>query len=364
MDEEFVSNHAIVRHTCAVVVTLLALHAYAEEGLFKREEIVMPPAVERSISAVVRVYSNLFFNVRVFADRQALDNYEAAHPQARQKQFENEGTLWPVDTTFDSLTKTCAGGTRNQPGNAELCGAFRTANCASHGCAFRTEPLAGSATGFVVGRTTSGDLVVMTAYHVAREGIERCKRTGGVYVARPEAIPDLAVQFNGQSMKRQVILLANASAEDWHNGRDWALLQIQGTAGMATDPLPIAAARPEKGERIWVIGYPTRTDRALPAHAKYLNAAAESRISTGLVVAQPPGTEPRDRDDTFADADGVAGNSGSPAVDASGRVVGLFRAHTFYKDGEDLRIVRFGGDAELTPTPILAQALESITRTK
>jgi S1-C subfamily serine protease len=359
-----VSDHAIVRHTFALVATLLALRAYAAEGLFKREEIAMPPGVEHSISAVVRVYSNLFFNARVFADEPALQNFEGAHPQARQKQFEDEGTLWPIDTTFDSLTKTCAGGTRNQPGNAELCGAFRTANCTTHACAFRTEPLAGSATGFVVGRTNSGDLVVMTAYHVAREGIERRQRTGGVYVARPEAIPDLAVQFNGQFVKRKVILLANASAEDWRNGRDWALLQIQGTADMATDPLPIAAARPEKGERVWVIGYPTRTDRALPAHAKYLNAADELRISRGLLVAQPPSTEPRDRDDTFADADGVAGNSGSPAVNASGHVVGLFRAHTFYKDGEDLRIVRFGGDAELTPAPILAQALESITRTK
>jgi len=359
-----VYEHPIARHTCAVVATLVALHAHAAEGLFKREEIVMPPAVEHSISAVVRVYSNLFFDVHIFPDQAALQKYEAANPQARQKQFEDEGTLWPVHTTFDSLTTTCAGGTRNQPGNAELCGAFRTANCASHACAFRTEPLAGSATGFVVGRTLSGDLVVMTAYHVAREGIERYKRTGGVYVACPEAIPDLAVQFNGQSTKRHVILLANASAEDWRNGRDWALLQIQGTADMTTDPLPIASARPKTRERIWVIGYPTHTDRALAAHAKYLNAADELRISTGLVVAQPPGTEPRDRDDTFADADGVAGNSGSPAVDASGHVVGLFRAHTFYKDGDDLRIVRFGGDAELTPAPILTQALESITRTK
>jgi hypothetical protein len=111
---------------------------------------------------------------------------------------------------------------------------------------------------------------------------------------------------------------------------------------MATDPLPIEAARPEKGTRIWVIGYPTRTDRTLTAHAKYLNAADELRISTALVVAQPLDTEPRDQDDTFADADGVAGNSGLPAVDASGHVVGLFRTHTFYKDGDDLRIARFG----------------------
>ncbi|HEY6621828.1 MAG TPA: trypsin-like peptidase domain-containing protein [Steroidobacteraceae bacterium] len=252
---------ALVLYTSAVMAILVASHAYSEEGLFKPEGIVMPRAVEQSISAVVRVYSRLFFNVRVFPDRGALQKYEAAHPQARQKQFENDGTLWPVDTTFDSLTKTCASGTKNQPGNAELCAAFKASKCSSHACAFRTDPLAGSATGFVVGRATSGDLVVMTAYHVARGGIERCKRTGGVYIARPEAIPDLTVQFNGQSMKRDVMLLANASAKDWNNGRDWALLQVSGTAGMPTHALPIASGRPEKGQRVWVVGFPTRTDR-------------------------------------------------------------------------------------------------------
>ena len=355
---------AMARYIYALTAVLLASYADAEEGLFKPAEITLPPAVEQSIPSVVRVYSNLFFDVRVFADQAVLQNYEAAHPEARQKQFEKDGTLWPVDTTFDSLTKTCAGGTKNQPGNAELCVAFKKSNCASHACAFRTDALAGSATGFVVGRAMSGDLVVMTAYHVAREGIERCKRTGGVYTAHPEAIPDITVQFNGESMKRNVLLLANASAEDWRNGRDWALLQVLGTAGISTRALTIASARPEKGDRVWVVGFPTRTDRALTVEAKYQNAADELRISTGLVVGQPPDTEPRDRDDTFADADGVAGISGSPAIDASGRVVGLFRAHTFYKNGEDLRIVRFGGDAELTPEPILAQALESITRSK
>jgi hypothetical protein len=102
----------------------------------------------------------------------------------------------------------------------------------------------------------------------------------------------------------------------------------------------------------------------LTVAAKYQNAADELRISKGLVVDQPLGTEPRDRDDTFVDADGVAGNSGSPAIDASGHVVGLFRAHTFHKNGDDLRIIGFGGDAELTPEPILAQAVESMTRSK
>ena len=347
-----------------VVQILFASHAYAEEGLFKPKEIVLPAPVEQSIPAVVRVYSNLFFDVRVFPDQAVLQNYEIAHAKRVKKTFRSDGTLWPVDTTFDSLTKTCAGGTKNQPGNAEVCAAFKTWSCIRHACAFRTDPLAGSATGFVVGRAMSGDLLVMTAYHVAREGIERCKRTGGVYIARPEAIPDLTVQFNGQPIKHKVILLANASAEDWHNGRDWALLQVPGTAEMPTHALPIASARPEKGERVWVVGFPTRTNRVLPANAKYQNAADELRISTGLVVSQPPDTEPRDRDDTFADADGVAGNSGSPAIDASGYVVGLFRAHTFYKDGDDLRVVRFGGEAELTPEPVLAQAVESITRSK
>src|ERR1700722_10895112 len=354
----------LVRLMGAWAAILLASHAYAEEGLFNREQIVLPLAVEESIPAIVRVYSNLFFDVRVFPDQTALQNYETAHAERVKKTFESDGTLWPVDTTFASLTKTCAGGAKNQPGNAELCAAFKTSKCASHACAFRTNPLAGSATGFVVGRTAAGDLVVMTAYHVAREGIERCGRTGGVYIAHPEAIPDLTVQFSGQSVRRNVMLLANASAEDWHNGRDWALLQVPGTAETPTRVLPIASARPEKGDRVWVIGFPTRTDRALTVEAKYQNAAGELRISRGLVVEQPLGTEPRDRDDTFVDADGVAGNSGSPAIDAAGYVVGLFRAHTFYKNGDDLRIIRFGGDAELTPEPILAQAVESMTRSK
>jgi hypothetical protein len=80
-----VRGNALVRFMAPWVAILLASHAYAEEGLFKREQIVLPPAVEQSIPAVVRVYSNLFFDVRVFADETALQDFAAAHPERAAK---------------------------------------------------------------------------------------------------------------------------------------------------------------------------------------------------------------------------------------------------------------------------------------
>jgi S1-C subfamily serine protease len=347
----------------ACIALAIPLQVSAEEGLYRVQEIELPAAVRAAIPSVVRVFENIAFDVQVFADADALKANASVHPERDNNVFKTGGgVLWPVDITFADLSDVCSGPTRKQPGNSDLCTAFARTPCASHACRFGTDRLGGSATGFVVGRADDGDLLIMTAYHVAREGIERLGRTSGVYAAAPAPAPDLEVQLSTDARRRSVQLIANASAEDWRNGRDWALLKVLGTSTLTLQSLPIAASRAKEGDELWVIGFPTRTERRLAADAGYPNASDELRVSVGRVRPSPDGTVPRDRDDTFADADGVAGNSGSPALNSKGEVTGLFRAHTYYRAGEDLRIANFGGLAELTPASILAQGLESLRR--
>jgi S1-C subfamily serine protease len=356
------SGRNVLLASFATLFVSIGSSVNAEEGLFRRGEIPLPAPIRDAIPSVVRVVTKIAFDVQIFADQAALKANTALHPEREKKIFLKDGVSWPVDMTFEDTASLCAGPTRDQPGNAEICAGFKRNSCVSRSCRFVTDRLAGSASGFVVGRTSEGDLLVMTAYHVAREGIERLGRTGGVYAAHPCPVPDMEVQLSDKGQRHPVSIIANASAEDWRNGRDWALLEVLESRDTVLPALPLAAARATAAERVWVVGFPTRTDRQLTLSSTYRNASDELRISVGNIVAQPAEIAAADRDDTFADADGVAGNSGSPALNAKGEVVGLFRAHTFYQAGEDLRLTQFGGLAQLTPASILAQGFGAIAR--
>jgi hypothetical protein len=331
--------------------------AFAVEGLFRPDQVAVPEPVSGGLDSVVRVVNQIAFDTNVFPDTASRDEFRRRHPARNEKIFNQEGALWPVDVTFEALTELCGGPVREQPANAELCAAFARTPCPSHECSFVTDRLKGSATGFVVGRAATGNLLVMTAYHVAREGIERLRRTGGVCSARAQAIPDLLVVLrDAPDQSHAVSLVANASAKDWHEGRDWALLEVHGTSANPHKALAISRRPVQLGEQVWVAGFPTRTSRKLSASSPYQNAADELRISLGEVMATPS-DESGSASDVLADADGVAGNSGSPAFDVRGMVVGLFRAHTLYRNGNDERMDHFGGLAQLVPASVLAEGL-------
>ena len=106
-----------------------------------------------------------------------------------------------------------------------------------------------------------------------------------------------------------------------HPREDTALLRV--------DPAPstflrLSTRAAAKGERVWMAGFPLRSARgadALREHG-YADADGSLRISRGTITAAD------DARYFEADLDGSMGNSGSPVLDGSGKVVGMFSRAT------------------------------------
>jgi S1-C subfamily serine protease len=343
-------------------------NAISGEGLYRPSESGAPLPIIKALSGVVRVASKIRFRLSLFGTSE-----EAAAARkkagARDKQFLPEGgVIWPVIMARSDLHQLCADSAQSaQPGFHELCGA-ETAVKGPLPQTVMTSPVEGSGSGFVVGRLDNGDYIVATAYHVAREAIERNHRTRGVRAFRPESVSDLIV---GVSRDRKhtdseyipvsdVRLLANASEKGWERGEDWALLAIGSKGLPPLAVIPIAKLVPMSGERVWVVGFPTRTRRQLPSDSPYHNASDDLRISSGIIVADADARKVSAASDLLSTVDGVAGNSGSVVLNDSGEVVGLFRHHTG-KDGElDLRIARYQGLAQIVPVQFFASLLPAL----
>jgi len=106
-----------------------------------------------------------------------------------------------------------------------------------------------------------------------------------------------------------------------HPREDTALLRVEPPPAHFLRLAPGDAAH---GMRIWMAGFPLRSARrpeALAAHG-YRDADGSLRVASGQVTVSSHA-------DYFeADVDGSMGNSGSPALDATGSVVGLFSRAT------------------------------------
>jgi S1-C subfamily serine protease len=327
------------------------------EGLFRPSESAAPLPVMEALSGVVRVASRIQFRLTVFATSEQAAAARSK-PGARDKEYmASGGVIWPVMTDRPGLDGLCTDPAQAaQPGFFELC----KANSSIHGTlpqTILTDVVHGSASGFVVGRLHNGDYIVATAYHVAREAIERAHRTAGVEVFRGEAAPDLVVGVSKDGQHRtndylsvqRVELLANASEEEWKHGEDWALLAIPSKGISQLRVLPIADLVPLAGTRVWVLGFPTRTRRELSSKPVYENANDDLRISSGTIVGDAEARKVSAASDLLSTADGVAGNSGSAVLNDEGEVVGLFRDHTAKEDEIDLRIARYQGLAQIVP---------------
>lgn len=356
---------AIRKHPCftlllaVLLIPNATLCAHADEGLYKPGHIPLPRPVRSAAESVVPIQDKIRFDVAVLPSKQDVKSYRKNHPF--KKTFLPEGgTIWPVAIDTASLVQICSGAEAYQPGTGAIC---RSAKCSPAPCHYQTDWTSADATGFAVGRTPSGDLIVATVYHVARESIERDKRTGGVHDFHLAPAPDLTARLltkgGNYGSPRSVELLANASSADWGKGDDWALLVVPGTAKSPIQPLPLAKVRPNTGDKIWVIGFPYRTRRQLRHSASYDNADGSLRISVGSVVPRPRNDQDKSPSDIFTTNDGVAGNSGSPAVNAQGEVIGIFRAHTFYENGVDKRISKFGGLAQIVDAAMFSNVLKS-----
>jgi S1-C subfamily serine protease len=337
---------------------------HSGEGLFRPSESGAPAPIMDALSGVVRVTSKIQFKLTVFATEE--EAAAARHkPGARDKQYLPEGgVVWPVIISRSSLHQLCADAAQAaQPGFYELCEAESKIQGALPQTTL-TSTVQGSASGFVVGRLPNGNYIVATAYHVAREAIERAQRTAGVRSYRPVPAPDLVVRVSRDGKNQtsdyipvsNVQLLANASEEDWHRGEDWALLAIPADGIPQLHVLPIAKSVPFD-QRVWVVGFPTRTRRQLLPTSGYQNADDDLRISTGMIVGDAEARKVSASSDLLSTADGVSGNSGSVVLNDNGEVVGLFRNHTA-KEGEiDLRIAQYKGLAQIVPVQFFEDLL-------
>jgi S1-C subfamily serine protease len=102
---------------------------------------------------------------------------------------------------------------------------------------------------------------------------------------------------------------------------DVALLRVEPAPSsfISLDP-----RRVQLGDRVWMVGFPLRTARSAAAliHLGYSDADGSLRVSSGEVTAV-------DNDEYFStNCDGSMGNSGSPVLNESGQVVGIFSRGT------------------------------------
>ena len=203
-----------------------------------------------------------------------------------------------------------------------------------------------------------------TNYHVAREAIERHRRAGGTHSLRTaSAGPDLriSVSQNGRhtadsyEKARGATLLANASAQEWQEGKDWAIAEIPASEVPASARmLELSEEAPATGDTLYALGFPVRTVRDLPSGAPYRNAEGDLRVSVGVVVEGDSAAQAKSEPtDLLARMDATSGTSGSPVLNRQGEVVGLIRHHTHRKGEIDLNVGAYGGLAQIVPARVL-----------
>jgi hypothetical protein len=264
------------------------------EGLWRPGEIQVPEKVTSAFAGVVRILSrDMRFQLTLFQTEQAASAARKL-PHARDKEYKDDGSLlWPVLMARPDLEKTCSVKSATlSPGIYELCRSLQKAKCAAYPCNITTEALASAAGGVAVSRLLDGTVVILTAYDIAREVIERNHRTAGQYTINPVAMHELSIEYSNDSSHspasyrviRDIYLLANASEEDWQKGKDWALLGVPGFEASGLKTVPLATQWPKEGDPIWVLGFPFRTERSTANVIGYRDADGDFRVSCGLAI--------------------------------------------------------------------------------
>ena len=339
------------------------------EGLYAPDRVSLPPPIDEAIQGVVRASPTVRFQLTLFAHADSAAAARSA-PGARAKIPTDRGTLWPVLVDTSTTSSLCSSPlTAAQTGIHELCQTLRHSPCEQYPCSRVTAPLAGSATGFFVGRRPDGSALVATNYHVAREAIERHNRTGGVDSFRTASIePDLSIavsQDGSHSSDSYAVtsggaLLSNASQAEWQAGEDWALAEIPASeVPPSARMLPLRDEPPTVGDTLYALGFPIRTIRDLPDDAPYENAANDLRVSVGIVVEGDSAARAKSEpSDLLSTLDAVSGNSGSPVLNRQGHVVGIVRHHTHTNGEIDLNVGSYGGLTQIVPIRFLRTPIQ------
>jgi len=289
------------------------------EGLFTPSQIQIP-GLEAStlIGAMVRILPR----TRLILD--IVDTPEQASELARNESAIDGAEVWYRYFTDEDRYRA------DDPEFRMGMVRWEFSNLVKAGAPFPAETwLDGGGSGFCIDQ--SG--LVLTNYHLVTGEVAYHARESGVVdqevpcralraqIARPT--PDGAWSWHEAD---SVYLVSNPSVAQAisHPGEAPAELR-QDVALLRIDPPPMGKLRISTrqlsvGDRIWMAGFPLRTARPPTARARigYGDADGTLRISTGEV------TQAECTDYFTSDIDGSMGNSGSPAIDEAGTVVGMF----------------------------------------
>lgn len=289
------------------------------EGLFTPSRIPIPFLdADHLIGAMVRILPRTRL-VLGFADTR-----EEALALARNELATDGAEIWYRYFTDEDRSRV------NEPEFRMGMVRWEFSNLVMAGAQFPAETwLDGGGSGFCIDK--SG--LVLTNYHLVTGEVAYHARERGV-LGQEVRCRALRAQVARRTVDGgwtwheadAVYLVSNPSVTQAIKQQDDAAAQLrQDVALLRIDPPPlrmlsISTRSPSIGERIWMAGFPLRTARPTADRARigYSDADGTLRVSTGIV------THKESSDYFIADVDGSMGNSGSPAIDEAGAVVGTF----------------------------------------
>ncbi|MFO8060821.1 MAG: hypothetical protein R6U70_09260, partial [Bacillota bacterium] len=210
------------------------------EGLYRPRDIATPFPVHEVVSCLVKISVPIYFHVTVLEDQKAVNRLRL--PFERRRFFLDEGVvLWQVVLSVEELgglrgglspdSSTEMKGETLQPGTYEI---LHKLSEAEDFPTFEIVRMEGHAGGVVVDEQGS----ILTCYHVAREEIvPKGLRDGGQHPVDCDFLRVWRRQEHQTECEvdewiavRNVKLLANMSHDQWKEGKDAALLSMEGPA--------------------------------------------------------------------------------------------------------------------------------------